>query len=204
MKKTIHNRKAAQTRQTIIEKTAPLFNKKGVAGTSLSDLTRATGLTKGSIYGNFKDKDAVALAVFEYNTANLLDFLSKSIEQQSTFIEKLLAIPDAYRRLYRQRVQFGGCPIANAATDADDTHPVLGKQVAETIEQLKQSMVDLIEKGKRAGEIQPLVDSEKTANIFISLIEGGSVLAKATGNEQYLMHSLEQIEYLVYSIQQSL
>ena len=59
--------KARQTRQFIIDKAAPVFNKKGVSGTSLSDLTRATGLTKGSIYGNFKDKDEVAVCVFQYN-----------------------------------------------------------------------------------------------------------------------------------------
>ncbi|HAE68223.1 MAG TPA: TetR/AcrR family transcriptional regulator, partial [Sphingobacterium sp.] len=52
--------KAEQTRQYIIEKTAPIFNKKGYFATSLSDITTATGLTKGSIYGNFKDKDDLA------------------------------------------------------------------------------------------------------------------------------------------------
>ncbi len=203
MKKITPSKKAAQTRQTIIEKTAPLFNKKGVVGTSLSDLTQATGLTKGSIYGNFKDKDAVALAVFEYNVANLLTFLSKGVKQQKSYLDKLLSIPEGYRKLYRQMIQFGGCPIANAATDADDTHQDLGKQVAKTIEQLKQMMVVLIDKGKQVGEILPLVDSDKTACLMISLIEGGSVLSKATGNKQYLMHSLEQIEYLIYSVRKS-
>jgi AcrR family transcriptional regulator len=37
---------------------------KGYAGTSMYDLTEATGLTKGSIYGNFENKDDVALAGF--------------------------------------------------------------------------------------------------------------------------------------------
>ena len=59
--------KAERTRQYIIEKTAPIFNKKGYAGTSLSDMTGATGLTKGSIYGNFNDKDEVALAAFDHS-----------------------------------------------------------------------------------------------------------------------------------------
>lgn len=203
MKKTNTLTKADQTRKTIIEKTAPVFNKKGIAGTSLADLTRVTGLTKGSIYGNFKDKDAVALAVFEYNAANLLRFLNKGIEQQTTHMEKLLAIPGAYRRLYQQMVRFGGCPIANTATEADDTHRTLARQVVNTIEQLKQMVVDLIDQGKQAGEIQPLLDSEKTANIIISLIEGGSVLSKATGNKKFLMHSLEQVEYLIHSLRQS-
>jgi len=60
--------KAEQTRQFIIEKTAPIFNKKGYFATSLSDITTATGLTKGSIYGNFKDKDDLALHVYTYQS----------------------------------------------------------------------------------------------------------------------------------------
>lgn len=41
--------KAQRTRQFIVEKTAPIFNVKGYAGTSLADMTEATGLTKGSV-----------------------------------------------------------------------------------------------------------------------------------------------------------
>ena len=37
----------------ILEKVAPLFNSRGYIGTSLSDLTEATQLSKGAIYGNF-------------------------------------------------------------------------------------------------------------------------------------------------------
>ncbi len=59
--------KAEETRAYIIEKTAHIFNKKGFEGTSLSDMTSATGLTKGSIYGNFANKDEVALEVFDFN-----------------------------------------------------------------------------------------------------------------------------------------
>ena len=51
MKDTIS--KSDRTKQFIVEKTAPVFNEKGYAGTSLTDLTNATRLTKGSIYGNF-------------------------------------------------------------------------------------------------------------------------------------------------------
>lgn len=48
--------KAERTKQFIIEKTAPIFNAKGYMGTSMNDIMNATGLTKGSIYGNFETK----------------------------------------------------------------------------------------------------------------------------------------------------
>ncbi len=57
--------KAERTRQYIIASTAEIFNKKGYEGTSLTDLTSATKLTKGSIYGNFRNKEEVAAAAFD-------------------------------------------------------------------------------------------------------------------------------------------
>ncbi|MFW6333752.1 MAG: TetR family transcriptional regulator, partial [Desulfosalsimonas sp.] len=41
--------KSERTRRRIIEKAAPVINKKGAAGTSIADLADATGLTKGGI-----------------------------------------------------------------------------------------------------------------------------------------------------------
>ena len=59
-------KKAERTRQSIIEKTAVLFNTKGFEGTTLQDLTACTGLTKGALYGNFKDKEEIATEAFRY------------------------------------------------------------------------------------------------------------------------------------------
>ncbi|RZL99390.1 MAG: TetR/AcrR family transcriptional regulator, partial [Pedobacter sp.] len=71
--------KAERTRQLIIEQTAPIFNTKGYAGTSMNDLTAATGLTKGAIYGNFENKDEVAVAAFDYNFSKITEHLKGKI-----------------------------------------------------------------------------------------------------------------------------
>ena len=93
--------KSERTRRYIIEQSAPVFNKKGIAGTSLADLTAATGLTKGSIYGNFKSKDDLAVAVFQYNTQNLTRYFARRLKRGRNAIEKLMAYPGAFRELYR-------------------------------------------------------------------------------------------------------
>jgi AcrR family transcriptional regulator len=77
--------KAERTKQFIIEKTATLFNTKGIAATSLQDMTEATGLTKGSIYGNFKNKDEVALEVFRYNFKKVTNLVAEEMARESTF-----------------------------------------------------------------------------------------------------------------------
>ena len=63
--------KAEETRRFIIEKVAPIFNMHGYEGTSLSQLIEAIGLTKGALYGNFKNKDEIALAALEYNISKI-------------------------------------------------------------------------------------------------------------------------------------
>ena len=61
-------RKAEETRNYIIEQAAPIFNMHGYYGTTMSQLTKAINMTKGAIYGNFKDKDEIALAAAPPNS----------------------------------------------------------------------------------------------------------------------------------------
>ena len=89
--------KTERTRLLIVEKTAPVFNAKGFAGTSLTDLTAVTGLTKGSIYGNFKNKDEVALAAFDYNFEKVTSYIKLKILATENSIERLLVYPQVYR-----------------------------------------------------------------------------------------------------------
>ncbi len=192
--------KAKRTRQYIIEKAAPIFNKKGISGTSLSDLTKATGLTKGSIYGNFNNKDDLAIAVFKYNVDNLTRFFIRGINNAKTYINKLLAYPAAYRKLYKTMLAFGGCPILNTATEADDTHQMLCRLTAEAIEGWRKTIIELIENGKQAGEIRRDTDGGMVADIMISLFEGGGILSKVTGKDDFMMSSIYHVEYVIKSI----
>jgi len=59
-------RKGEGTRQEIIRKAAPIFNRKGYSGAALSDLMRATGLEKGGIYRHFGSKQELAADAFDH------------------------------------------------------------------------------------------------------------------------------------------
>ncbi len=58
-------RKGEQTRRKIIERAAPLFNKRGFNGCSMQDISAATGLEKGSLYTHFNNKEELALEAFD-------------------------------------------------------------------------------------------------------------------------------------------
>lgn len=192
--------KAEKTRQYIIEQTAYLFNTKGASATSLSDITEATGLTKGSIYGNFKNKDEVALAVFEHNANVVYHEIKKCIyKEDQTQQERLLAIVTLYRTEWKMFFEQGGCPLLNAATEADDTFPELKQAVIKTFEGLATIFTKIIEKGIQTKEFKDNIDSETYAYLFITLIEGGMLLGKTTGQIKHLYSSLDRITLIIES-----
>ncbi len=202
MKSAIHPR-SERTRQLIIESAAPIFNKKGYAGTSMSDLTAATGLTKGSIYGNFKDKDDVAVHAFQHNIDLIFDFFSKELEAAGPTLDKLLAYPRGFRKVYRMILSYGGCPILNTAVEADDTHAVLRKMAVDVLAKWKKSIISLIEKGQSEGVIDTATHAKNMAEILISLMEGGSVLSKITGEESYMLNAIDTAEKVITDMQQN-
>lgn len=178
--------KAERTRQFIIEKTAPVFNRKGYAGTSLNDMTTATGLTKGSIYGNFGNKDEVAIEAFHFNHKSISANFLNAISQKNTYKEKLLVYPTLYEDLFIKVIAFGGCPILNTATEADDTHPVLKEHANTAIENWKKNIVLLIEKGIEAGEFKAKdINPEQTALTIVASIEGAIMITKLSGKSNY-------------------
>lgn len=190
--------KAEKTKQFIIEKTATLFNTKGYGATSLSDITQATGLTKGSIYGNFENKDQVAIEVYKYNAGLLSRVMNQSLgEQYSTSAEKLHAFVAFYRKSWRSVFSNGGCPLMNAATEADDSFPILKKCVQQSFTLWSERITSVIRKGQQSGELKKSIHAEECASLFIMLIEGGILLSKTMDDEKFLNQALDKISHMI-------
>ncbi|WP_436484205.1 TetR/AcrR family transcriptional regulator [Chitinophaga sp. ARDCPP14] len=177
--------KAEKTKQFIVEMTAPVFNEKGYTGTSLNDMTNATGLTKGSIYGNFANKDEVALACFDYNLKKVNTIIRQEMDKKTTSRDKLMVYVHIYENFLKHPFPAGGCPILNTAVEADDTHPLLKQKAADAILSWKGVITGLIEKGKAEGEFSEDVNAEQTALTMIATIEGCIMIAKLTGKINY-------------------
>ena len=189
--------KAKKTKQYIIDKTSTLFNKQGFKGTSLSDMTKATDLTKGSIYGNFSNKEEVATAVFNHNYQNLIKKFAVNLNLAHTSIEKLEAFLDTYDAIYEDIIELGGCPILNNAVDADDTNENLKILSIKAFVDWNIKIISIIEEGKNTKEIYSAVDAEYYADLFVSLIEGGLLLSKTTGEKRYFVHAISHLRTII-------
>jgi TetR/AcrR family transcriptional regulator, transcriptional repressor for nem operon len=187
--------KSEVTRAFIIEKAAPIFNQKGYAGTSLNDMTQATNLTKGSIYGNFENKDAVALAAFDYNLEKVNAIIAGEMSKYDSAREKLLVYGRIYTNYLNYPFPVGGCPVLNTAIEADDTHPELKSKATAAINSWKKKIISILDIGIENKEFNKTIDTEQIALTILALIEGGIMISKVTGKVNYrsaIMKSLTE------------
>lgn len=189
--------KGERTRQFIIEKTAPIFNTKGYAGTYLSDLEKATGLTKGGIYCNFENKDDVALAAFDYNFGRVNDYVAKRILSHEHSIDRLLVYPQVYRDFLKIPILQHGCPILNTSTEADDTHPQLKAKAANALQYWKKAIENQVKRGIERNEIKTETSPTEVAVVVMSLIEGAIMQAKATNRSTELRIAMNYLEKII-------
>lgn len=189
--------KAEQTKAFILKETASIFNTRGFQGTSIADITLATGLTKGSIYGNYANKDEVALAAFDYNFQKLENLFAVQLAKQSTAKSKLIAYAEIYDGFAKASFPGGGCPILNTAVEADDTHPALKLKAAAALNSWKNNIILIIENGKTAREFNKNTDPEKAALGLIAMLEGGIMITKLMGKNAYRVAALENVKMMI-------
>lgn len=189
--------KAELTSQYIIQTVAPIFNRNGYAATTMQDITKATGLTKGAIYGNFKNKEELAFASFRFTVKSIMKPLSIHLEQSNSPIQKLLLITDFYRNYYSFSKQLGGCPVLNIGVDANNSNSDLLNKVRNTIQQIQDKLCTIIENGIEEKEISSEINAMQYAKRFDTMIQGAIFMTYTMNDEFYMKDTMNHIEYII-------
>ncbi|MDX1331438.1 MAG: TetR/AcrR family transcriptional regulator [Robiginitalea sp.] len=189
--------KAERTTAYIIETVAPIFNRQGYVGTSMSDLTDATGLTKGALYGNFENKDALALSAFEYNCNKLLGALDEVLEKPGSAMDKLFRLLDFYRHYDRFTQSMGGCPILNVGVDAQFNHRILSAAARETARTVEGKIALVLEEGVNTGQLKLPVTPLQFAKQLFTMIMGAVSMATIMADRKYLHNTIGYLEILI-------
>ena len=189
--------KSDRTKQFILQKVAPVFNKNGYFGTSMSDITEATGLTKGAIYGNFKNKEDLAYYSFYFNVTYVMDKLTAITKSHENSIDQLLAISAFYKNDYLPKIDTGGCSILNVGIDANNTNPKLYKAVKQVIINIQESISLILTNGISRKEIKPEIDAKEFSSVMFSLIEGGVFTSMTMKDNSYLKNMMNHLDRVI-------
>jgi TetR/AcrR family transcriptional repressor of nem operon len=176
--------KGEQTRRKIVEAAAPIFNKRGYEGSSLSELMEATGLKKGGIYRHFSSKEELAAEAFDYTWESAWNTRLLHVDEKANGIEKLKHLIANFVE-HRSPIA-GGCPILNTAVDADDGNPVLRAHVAKALRSWLTRLQTFVNQAQARGETQPGVDPQTVATLIVASLEGALMMSRIQRNDEAL------------------
>src|ERR1700738_4911828 len=178
-------RKGEATRQDIIRKAAPIFNRKGYSGAALSDLMRATGLEKGGIYRHFESKEELAGDAFDHAWKIAMDTRFEGTDEIPNTVDRLKQIVRNFRDR-RSGLVPGGCPLLNTAIDSADGNPQLRAKARRALSWWLDRLISIAEEGRKRGEVRSDVDSAKLATLIASTLEGSLRMSRLQRKEEPL------------------
>ena len=193
--------KGEQTRQAILAQAAQVFSVSGYAGTSMEDLTRVTGLTKGGIYNHFGSKEALALSAFDFARQLIEQRFREILQNRHHAVDRLMAVVLVFRSLVYDPLLQGGCPVLNTATEADDTNPALRERAQQASAQWRTFIVHTVKQGMDSQQLQPGTNPALVATILIATLEGAIMLCKLYGDLVYMDQAVEHVSHYVQALQ---
>lgn len=185
--------KAEKTRQFIIEKSAPIFNTKGLAATAMSDVMEATKLAKGSLYVHFENKEELCYAVVDHNLGILGDKVMGSVKKHKTAKQKLFAYLDCLSTPMQPPVE-GGCPIINFGMEADDTNPIIKKKINAIINLTEENIAAIVNQGIEDGEFRKGWNAKEFGIKMFAMVEGGIMVSRMAGSNAKMKVIIKQIK----------
>lgn len=152
------------------------FNETGYHGTSVDDLSRVTGLSKGSLYGAFGDKEALFQRVFD-------DYCAGVDEDAAALIDGLedqaLVRLRAWLHAPEDDTDRRGCLLAKGTAELAWENDAIAARSLAAFATMLDSCRQLVEQAQRAGLVDPAADAEALGGLVLTTHRGLEALAKA-------------------------
>jgi TetR/AcrR family transcriptional regulator, transcriptional repressor for nem operon len=179
----------------VLDHARDVFWQKGFQGTSLDDVTAATGLAKPSLYAAFGDKNALFLKVLDRYHARIVTHAEKVINEGSSArdaIERWLA---AFIPRCSGAKGSRGCLSVNASTDGVAEQ----QDVRARIEAFNRKLEYLLRDRLRTDRAQfgAGFDPDATAHTIMAIYFGLMILAKDRPSAASVRATLDQIMRLL-------
>jgi TetR/AcrR family transcriptional repressor of nem operon len=193
-------KKGELTRRRIVERSAPVFNTKGYAGASMSDLVVVTGLEKGGIYNHFGSKEELALEAFDYATGIMRERLREALKAKEGALNRLFAVVEVLGTVAEDPPVAGGCPVLNTAVEADDAYPALKERAAGAIDDWLRLVGREVKEGVKGGELSPRVDPRAVASVVVATLEGAVILSRLHDDPAHMRRAVEHLKDYLRSL----
>lgn len=153
------------------------FSAAGFTATAITDLTQATGLTAGSLYKAYRDKEGVfARALSRYVAARDVS-VAEAIEGADSGRERIARLLALYADLSRGEVGRRGCMVVAGIAEIDNVGAA-ADLLRATLARRRAMLAALVEEGRRDGSVTTAAEPGVVADLLLSLLQGMRVVGK--------------------------
>jgi AcrR family transcriptional regulator len=174
----------ARSRAALLEATARGISRVGYGHLVLEEVAAAAGYTRGALYHQFRDKDALVLAALEWVHDTWYAEVGSVFDEDLPPVEALVEL--ARRHAVYCRRDIARTMVALRIEFAGREHPV-GDFVREQTRELLEHVERLILAGRRDGSIAPGPPATVLSRALMSGVEGVVIaLAGRIGDDEKL------------------
>lgn len=169
----------SETREAILKAGVALLTKKGFSATGLDEVLKMVEVPKGSFYHYFASKEAFGAALIDRYARYFVAKLDKIfLNEARTPLERLHDfIADA--EMGMARYSFArGCLVGNLGQEMGALPSDYRSQLIEVFEDWQARTGACLKAAQDAGEIDPTLDPDQTAEFFWIGWEGAVLRAK--------------------------
>ncbi|NOW96043.1 TetR/AcrR family transcriptional regulator [Mucilaginibacter sp. SG564] len=185
--------KAERTKQFIIEEAAPIFNTKGIMGTTVDDVIKAAKVARGCLYNHFNTKDALIYETVDYLLKEAVEKVLYAVNKKKSARDRIFAYLD-YNKDVLETYSGGGCPILNMAVDSDDINPVVKQKVKKVISLEKKMLMSIFEMGIINGEFSSDLNPEEFAYKIFASIQGGIAICRVLNSNKPMSFIIKSLK----------
>lgn len=166
--------------EAAVASTIEAFWSTGYAGTSLDDISAATGMNRPSLYAAFGDKEALYLAALgRYWQAGYVA-MDAALSDDRPLAEALMRVyKEALKLYFSGDGHPRGCFAIGTATTAAVESPEIRALFAEGLSKLDQGFAARVRSAREVGELDPDADVEALALLASATLHSIAIRARA-------------------------
>jgi len=183
-----------RSKTRLLDAALHVIRAKGYAATTVDDICRAAGVTKGSFFHHFKGKDELALSAAAYwGTMTEGMFASAPYHQSQDPLERLLGYVDFRGEILQGELPDYTCLLGTLVQETYATHPDIRAACDKAMSDHVAELTRDIQAAKRRYAPGAPWSAESVGYFIQSVLQGAFIFAKAKQGPEVVRESLAHL-----------